>query len=358
MSLSAMSKEDAKRYLSPKGYWVDDPFLSYVKGFEALDDAAEDAMRLFIEVDRIKLNLFPTKVSEGFCIEHSDKKIKNDLTAYFLDTRYGLNDRLYGHFHRLSHFLMGIAEHLLIEGEAFYAIDWGHRNINGYEFVLPLRFRYLRTCTMRVKRKNGHIIKFYQKYSWIGQLLNQKRYGRDESDKLREVEFDKSEVFYTRYPFGGESPAKESLKYVRKILNFWDFGYYQSKGAAYPEIHDISVERARFRTYKEENRKHELIRGKIRKIFNYVYEGKITQFYDVYQVVQFKKRLNDFRNYLIREFNAQVLNVLAQKNRFEEAPKIRLKGIMTNQEIDRIHEKFKRREITLKQFIESFKIDL
>lgn len=349
-----MSKEESKRSVSAKGYGVDDPFLSYVKGYRELDDAAGDAMRLSIEIDHIISSLYPHKIWDGFCVEHPDKEVKNALTHHFLQAHLRSNGQLYGDYHRFPNFLRGIAKHLLIERGAFYAIYWGQRNINGYRYVLPLRFRYLRTCTMRVKRKHGHIIKFYQKYSWIGQLLNQKKYGRDTNQKFREVEFDKSEVFYTRYPFGVESPAKASLKYVRKILNFWDFGYYQSKGAAHPKMHDISVERARFRTYKEENRKRELIRGKIRKVFNYLYEGKITQFYDAYQMVQFKKKLNDFRNYLLREFNEQVLEVVARKNRFKEIPKIFMKGIMTNHEIDSVHEKFKKREISLQQFIDFF----
>ena len=338
------------------GSHIDDPFLSYIKGHKELSEAAWDAMSLHNEIDDFALHLFPVGARKNFSLQHPDKKIKDDLTLYFVKTAYGLSDGLYGNLHELAWFLREVGRHLLIEGEAFHAIDWSDKKIEDSLYTLPLRFRYLRTSTMRVKRRHGRIIGFSQKYSWIGTLLNQRSYGRHGWEKSRKVEFDVSDVFYTRYPFGRRSPAKRAMRYVRKVFDSWDFAMYRSKGAAHPEMHEIRVEQARFRPYNEENAKRELARGKISKIFDYLYKGKMTQFYDVYQVVHFRKRLNDFRNYLIQQFNTQVLNVLAEKNGFKEAPKVGLSGLMTNQEIEKIHEMFKRKEVTLKQFIDLLRV--
>lgn len=351
-----------------KGHVFDDPLLGYIKGYHRLEAVSRNSMELSMEVDSIRHALFPlrdvpvpdrpgyiTHERNYFSIECDDPDLRRDLEMYFTDEHSFYRDGLYGQGDSVGGFLEDIAWQLLITGDEFYMIEWDEVDIKGKKYQLPIDFEYLRNETMKVRRKQGEIIGYRQKYS-IFTYLKEKRFKDWNNEKKpRSFEFEKDEVIYCQYPFAKKSPTARSLKYLKIIKKFWQFGIDQSRSGIEVESHYLPLERARYTTYASEKRKYDIARGKIRTVFNYLMDTngpRMTQYYDIYTVIRYKKYLNNFRDYLVREFNEQVLAVVAKKNSLVSVPKLVYNGFLSNTELDAALQGYKNGNLTFDQIIQ------
>lgn len=351
-----------------KGYGMDDPLLSFIKGYDRLEMTTHDIMKLSTEVESIQNALFPlrdvpvpdqpgyiTHECDYFSIRCGDPIVKKHLEAYFTNTHSWYRDGLYGYGDSVGGFLEMIAQQLLVTGDSFQTIDWDEVDIKNTKYLLPIDFGYLRNETMKVIRKNGVIARYRQKYSLFTYLKEKRFKDYDDKIKPRSYEFEKDEIIYCQYPFSKKSPTAQSMKYLATIEKFWQFGLDQSKSGAEVENCYLPIEKARYTTYVREKRKYDLARSKIRTIFNYLMDTngpKMTQFYDIYTVIRYKKFLNDFRDYLVRQFNEQILSSVARKNNLPCVPKLTYAGFLSNADMDSALRKYTDGTLTFEQMIE------
>lgn len=335
-----------------KGYWFKDPFFSLLKGFFAFEATYRDARKFSIEIDRVGSNMFPLGEDEKYLvITHSDKLIEKDLNDYFVNKFRRYRGRLYGDHFYLGNFFKDIMQQLVISGEVFYAVDWADTTIEVRHYQLPDNLRYLSTSATFVKRDaTGKVIGYKQRFSPFADLPPS---YTDERQK-RSFDFNKDEVFHVTYPMENTQPVKKSMRLLKPILKFWDFGVQQS-ASWNPKYKELSVIRAGQLKYSDQKRKYALARAKVRKNFHYllnVDDLTITEYYDIYLVREYKTELNLARRYFINQFNEQILVPFAQKNGLSEAPKLNVVGFMTDEQIDSYFQKYRNQEISSKEFIE------
>lgn len=354
-----------------KGYVFDDPFLGYITGRDEAEKVSWNAMELSSETDSIRYSLFPlrdipvvdrpgyvTHERNYFGIECDDPVLKKDLEMYFTDEHSFYRDGLYGRGDTLGGFLESIAHELFVGGDSFRMIEWEVVDVKGRKYQLPVDFEYLRNETMKIRRKHGVIVGYRQKYSLFTYFKEKRFKGWEDKEKPRSFEFDKDEVIYCKYPFAKKSPTMQSLKYLKPIKKFWQFGIDQSRSGVEVENHYLPIERARYTTYTREKRKYDIARGKIRTIFNWLMEvngPRLTQYYDVYTVIRYKKFLNDFRDYFVREFNDQILTVVAKKNNITSIPKLIYSGFVSNKDLDSVLNKYADGLLSFDQIVEVIK---
>jgi hypothetical protein len=107
--------------------------------------------------------------------------------------------------------------------------------------------------------------------------------------------------------------------------------------------------------YASEKRKYDIARSKIRTTFNYLVDTngpRMTQYYDIYTVIRYKRYLNDFRDYLVREFNEQVLAVVTKKNNFASAPRLVYSGFLSNAQLDAALQDYKDGTLPFDQIVQ------
>jgi hypothetical protein len=335
-----------------KGYWIKDELLSFIKRHSAFAATCRDGRQFSVEIDRVGSNMFSVNEDEKhFEIKHSNEDLRRYLHEYFLRKHSRLRDRLYRDHFSLGNLFNDFMQQLAIYGECFYVIDWGQKQHGEMSYFLPTGFRYLSNSTMFIKKgDNNSVVGYQQRYSPFARLS----YDLNE-DKLRRFDFENDEIFYTKYPLEEVHPVKKSIHLLKPILNFWDFGLNRGERGVNPQNKRLNVVMASHQRYSHQKRKAALTRAKVRKNFHYllnVDDLTTTEYYDIFFVARYKKELNKSREYFVSEFNRQIFEPFVIKNSLTEVPTLELVGFMTNKEIDDWLGKYKRREITSKQFVE------
>lgn len=343
-----------------QGLHIADEFSSFVKGHTDLEIAARDSMLLHGEIEGICNALFPpmtkptspgrhTLHEEYFSIKGVVLKIKKDLEQYLFTDRFFRYESLYGSGESLARFLSWIARQLMVQGESYYAIEWGESVVNGERYILPKHFHYIDPSATAPERKNWEIVQFKQLYS-LPALLT------DNTDLIRNRNFSVEDILWLQYPFGNSlSPSFSSFKYLQGIKRFWSSGTDRSQAAAEPENYQLNLVRARYKSYEQDLRGYQILRTKIQKEFHYVIsEPRLTTFYDIFVSARYMKFLNDFRSYLVSEFNTQVLKRVAEKNQFGKVPKIFIKKglLISNEVIDEHFRQFEKKELSIDEFVD------
>ncbi len=330
-----------------KGSHLPDRSLAREQGHDQLDDAIRDATRLHNEFSSAALS--PCAYGKDvFRIIFEEDSLRQVLTQHFF-TGYRSRD-VYGGAHSFNDFLHHLMNGLLLRGKVFYAIDWEKTTVGDGSLWLP-SFRYLPTATM----SKVHLFPFgsyLQKYSlweWI-------KYRRHSSyDVKLRTYFKKNEILYLKYPHTNSSPVRSCLRYLPQLADFFHSHLYRTTAMTYPEDVKFSIARARYQDSNVEMRKERLLKSKIARAFHVDEYNPlpITSYYDVYSVVKNRKFSNDFRQYLLEQFNKQVMLPLAKLNNLKAIPEVVSSGIMTNEEIDAWHKKYVSYDITLEQFIDA-----
>ena len=347
-----------------RGSHIPNDFISFIKGYEELKEVSRDATGLYREIEGIQNALYPpmqkpghkpgyvTYSEEFFEINHSKKTIRDDLTSHLLDKNY--SEKIYSNAYDLSMFFEFICRELITEGKTFYAVVWDKVKINNREYTLPIDFCYLHPSTISLKEnEKGKILLIKQRYPFWSII-------RDQFDGIYNRNVKPREAFYLSYPFSDESPAKQSLRYASMTKKFYNFGLYQGEASLSSKNHRLPVELSRYTTFSIEKLKHDLTRIKIRKNFSYLYEQQVTTYYDVYSVVRYMKYLNNFRQFLLDEFNKQIMLQIKKRNKLKKMPIIQLKDdiFVTNQKIDEAFARFQNKEINVQEFSKQTKDNL
>lgn len=334
---------------------IEDPFLSYIKGFSGLDYLVRNITDLHKETFFVRSSLFPLQRSvsgssnasntEGtFYIECEDSLVKNDLSNYLFDKYSRYRNSLYGNGDDLGSFFGTYASELMIKGIFFSEVVWDSIDIDGRTYTLPVDFNYIHPSTMGVVRKDNEVVGYKQVYSIITSFLRRKDYSYKDLIKNRKVTFSTDQIFYGYYPFSSQSPAKESMRLLKAANRFMEFSLDTATAGAYPENHQLNIERAKYKSVRLEKVKATVARSKIRKIFNYIPEAgdlKITEYYDIFTVIRYRKFLNKMRDYMVSEFNKQVVSEILRKNNLSVKVTLKYRGFLDNGEINKAFNAYK-----------------
>jgi hypothetical protein len=348
-----------------KGLWYPDIFLEYIKGYGPLGEAMRDGMEgLNKIIEGMQWSLFPSRsvpvpgypgrTTQGhdyFQIEHPNPTIREALQRYFIEMRHRGGDSLFGNYGDLSDLFSRSMSDLFLYGKAFYAIEWGEVDINGLKITLPTSFNHLHSVTTRRAWIGG----FVQTYSWLA-YLTEYHFRRElwgQPKPSRKFKFADDEIVYFKYPFGSKTPVRKTYKQVRKLRDFWKLGLDQGRANNEPDIHTLSLEKARHTLLNQAKREHDILKAKVRKEFGNTLEAglNITQFYDVYTVGRYKKYLNALRRFYVKEFNEQVLRPIALKNKWGVIPILTFGHFQTDDEIERALQDFREQKLDVNGFI-------
>lgn len=346
-----------------KFYKERDLFLSFVKGYSELERIAQDSnFGTYSEIENIFYSLFPlrekpvpgspdyiTRKRDYFYVTCEDSKVSQDLSNYFLKD-HGYGEKLYPG-NDLGDFMSWICRQIIITNENFCYVDWEEKQLKNNKLLLPSDFDFLPVETMKVKRSWNSDLVFQQKYSWFTYLA--KRRFKDWQDKIRPrvYNFKAGEIFYCRYPFSKTSSIKKIAKYLPSIMQFWMFGIHQGQANLNDKDHYWPIEKARFSTYIQEKRKHDLIKAKIAHAFSVPFaEPTTTRYYEVLIWIKYKKYLNDLRDYIVDEFNQQIFKQVKEKNNLPLI-KLEYEGFVKNYEWDQVFQNYIEHKIPWDQLV-------
>ncbi len=337
-----------------KGHSTDDPFLSFIKGHSRYEETNRDGMQFVIELRGVD-SLFPhtNNPSEFFTISHKGKNIQRILNEHFISRqRYG--DRLYGHTYDLGGFFGSLLQQSAIHGEHFYEIDWKIYDDKN-NLILVDDFRYLHSSTMHTKRDmSGNITGYSQRYSRIS--FKKKTYGSDLKNRV--TNFEPTEILRIEYPFGSPHPVKKSLKLLKTTSAYWKFNLDYARSAGSKIGMPYSAEKAKYKDYSREIRKYKLTKAKISKNFHQIdgmQDLSMTAYYDVYNVCNYLEFKMRARQFMVDEFNKQVLAPLAAKNNIKSKPILKIVGLSTESDVTELMKAFQDKVINYPEFIELLK---
>lgn len=246
-----------------------------------------------------------------------------------------------------------VLQSLLLFGKAFYKIDWAEHAENKTRWVVE-RIRWLAVETMDVVRVNEQIRGFNQEYS-----------DHCSYEDLRgiRVDFEPDEVFFVEWVFDGErergaSPLRRLIPLCKEMDEFLEYVNMLTRAMYHPEDRSYAVERARFTPWEEAKKKNEQCKIKIQDALGVMPDAPMTEYYDIYQFIKSRRRIAQIREYLVAEFNDQVVNRISKKNGFLESPRIKLVGYKSVSEIDELFDGFKRKETSNKEVVDAFRDEL
>lgn len=334
-----------------KGHSADDQFLSFVSGDSRYEETNGDGMQFVIELRGVE-SLFPhtNNPSDFFTISHRGKNIEKILNEHFI-SRQRYTDRIYGNTYDLGGFFGSLLQQSAIHGEHYYEIDWKvYEDKN--KLVLVDYFGYLHSSTMHTKRDiSGNITGYSQRFSRLS--FKQKVYGPD--IKSRVTNFATDEILYITYPFGSPHPVKKSLKLLKNTAAYWKFGLDYARSMGSKINMPYAAEKARYKEYPRVTREYKLAKAKISRNFHQIdgmQDLSMSTYYDVYNVCDYLGFKMRARQFMVDEFNKQVLAPLAARNNIKNVPVLKIVGLSTEVEVTELMEAFKSKVINYSEFIE------
>jgi hypothetical protein len=335
-----------------KGSHLQDPFLAFIEGTDVLRNSFGNGMMFNREIEDIMLSIFPYITSnEPLFILKNETFDINIITMIDLIISEQFNIVFEK---RISDFFREVLHELLIVGNAYYSIFWDNKKEYNDDFILPYCFHYLRTETMNTIYKNRRVMGYRQQYS----KHTIKKYMRQNSSLSNEPElwrfdFSPEEVIHFKYPFGNITPVQQSIPYFSTDRLFSD-SLLRMKLFIPAKRKSYKSERLRYKSFSHSKDDHDKRRAKISKLFFYVSGMNLSQrtsFYEAYRFVNYCKRMNTLRQYLIDAFNSQIMLFVASKNNIDHNLELTLnpKFFSTDEEIDRHFEDFKNENIDINQ---------
>lgn len=334
-----------------KGNIADDPFLSYIKGHSRYDETNSDGMQFVIELRSVG-SLFPytNNPSEFFTIMHRGKNIERALNEHFISRSRSFN-RIYGHVHDLGGFFGYVLQQSAIYGEHYCEMSWkDYPDKNN--LILVDDFGYLHGSTMHTKRNvSGNVIGYFQRFSRLA--LRQNNHYSD--IKNRVTHFETNEILHITYPFGDPHPVKKSLGLLKNTSAYWKFGLDYTRSMGSKIKMPYAAEKARYKDYAKKMREYKLTKAKISKNFHQI-DGmtdlSMTAYYDAFTVCEYLIHKIRARQFMVDEFNKQVLDPLAARNNIKTPPLLKIVGLSTEAEVIELMKAFDGKVINYQEFIE------
>lgn len=349
------------------GLHFDDPFKEWLNGHEKREQATKDIMKLSREVLDYRNELFPirsvpvperpgrvTLDQDFFTIEYSGNILKKYLNNYFSEESYSRTERISLGANDLAEFFMFALHELLIDGISIQAIEWGEKIIGTKKYQLPVAFHGVNPSTVKIKSTTkGYSIK--QKFSRIAVFMNT-------YFDYKNAYFENDEVLIFKHPtLYPDSPVGKSLRYLKDLKSGTAFSLLYSEALNNPTYPLLQFEKVRSKSASSFFRKEHITRVKVRRIFNQNIGGSginLTTYYQIYAYLEYKKHLNNLRDYFVSEFNKQVMERIRSKNNIKAYLTFTYKGFVKNERLDELFKDFQDRRITGNEFIEKTKDDL
>lgn len=322
---------------------LEDTFKEGIKGYSKRRWTTRDAMKFHNEIYNYRRDLFPTRSvpseknpgystldTNFFRIVSRQKTVERDMNTHFVIEKYGRNEGISYGANDLSQFFMFILQDLLMHGISMYCMEWGDVRFVRKTYSVPLYLSYVNTATVSFNRGKSEIFA-KQRYSWLTKKLN--TYYTYNNHNFME-----DETFLLTHPTHfPSSPLRESMSYIDKVREGSNFSLLQGEAFANPENHAMPIERARYDLSEKHWHAQYIARLKVRRIFKQTVGGlgvNLNTFYEAYAFAEYKKHLNDIRNYLISEFNSQILARVKEKNNITEDIVLEYAGFTSNEDID------------------------
>lgn len=349
-----------------EGLHFDDPFKEWLNKHNKREQATKDITKLSNEVFDYRNDLFPVRSvpvpdrpgrvtldQEFFTIEYSGKRLKEYLNNYFSEESYSRTEKISLGAHDLAEFFMFALHELLVDGIFINAIEWGEKKIGTKKYILPISFNGMNPSTVKIKKtQQGYSVK--QSFSPFAKFINT-------FYTYKNAFFENDEVLIFKHPFYPSSPVGISLKLLKDLKAGMTFSLLSGEALNNPTYKSMQFEKTRGKSSTSFWRKQKIARVKVRRIFNQNLGGSginLTTYYQIYAYKEYKKTLNDLREYLMAEFNKQVIERIRTKNNIKRPILMRYKGFISNDQIEELFKKFQEGKITGQEFIENTKDDL
>lgn len=345
------------------GFSVHDPVFELLDGHEV---AALNARQNFsVETRAIAEKLFPYQSSKNqrFSVTFPNSAEIEDFLSAYLTGEGSWNIRrssrhLYSsHSHLdLAEFFQQVAYLLMTDGVAYFAVEWGTIVEWRSDIILPVHFKYLPASTIKVAIGKEGVTSYTQRFNPL--------ISPDHVDELKGkvITLDASKIFATKYEFG-EPPVRLAHDLAQRKQRLSQSRV--EKFGASSNIKDMSlrVEQLRHTKQSDLHRQEQIVRAKIRKTFrlpvDHVFvrsgtlDADVTDYYRAYRLIEYLKYLQEFRNYLIKEFNVQVAHKIAEKNSFADLVEVQYVGNRPSlHEIETEYRAFTKEEITFVELVE------
>jgi hypothetical protein len=328
-----------------KGYPLRDEYLARQRGFARLQRLEESSVYVSKAVEAYAHRLFDyTRRSPHFEVQCRDQAAAQWVHDNCLER--WRDDDGYSRIGELTEVLRSLVHAVCTFGRSFCAIDFAD-SADGY-----LRFgkpRWLAVETVTPRFRFGQVTGFVQQYT---------RHAEDEEAKGTRFEFARDEVLWLQWPQTlppgrmGASPLTRVLKDAGKADEFLGWMNLHAYAGTHPENHRFEVERARYGSFDREKQRHErrvarvLSRMGVPQIFWLGTQRPMTDYFLTWELCEFGKRVSYLREYLLDEFNRQVLGAWARRNGLSEMPVIRTVGYPSPDDWQRIFAEYTRGERT------------
>lgn len=336
-----------------KGYFVPDTHLQKTKGYDVLDDLYTHNPVIHSSVNELTHSLFNLRRDEHFSIVCSSSKWRQFFSELFI--AYNPPEGLYGQSFDLANFLEGVFQSLLIFGKAFFKVDHSEKQTNQTGTIWTVqRIRWLAVETIKPIYDKGRIERFVQQYS-----------AKCEGKDLQGVktEFLPDEIFFVEWAFDddktkGVSPLVPLIPQDKMHIEFLQLMERQAYAIANPQNHSYHVERARHTSWEKAKRANEISEIEMRAILGTVLYTPMTEYYEAYYFAKIRKRIALIREYLVNQFNAQVVEPLCRKNGLTEPTRIKLVSYLSSTDIENLVRKFQQGQISKNEVISTLQKDM
>jgi hypothetical protein len=330
-----------------KGYCVPDEILSKAKGYDELENLSSYDLTIHSSIDSIFLTLFDFN-KDHLVIESPDKKWTKIFTDLLVRRNY--NREIYGQSYNLENFLRGVLHGIIVFGRAFYAVDYFNDSLVGGWVVE--RIRCLPVETITANYHNGAIKGFTQQYSSKCSFEGVQNY---------KAEFLPEEVFFTQWIFDddkGVSPLlslRDNSQTERKFMNL---AQKQFNALSHPDDHSFRTEKARYTSFEKEKKKSETAKLKSISKIGGIIRQPMTDYYDAYYFAKNRKKVASMREYLVEEFNSQILAVLSTKNGLTQPARLKIVDYLSSIEIGKLIDDHKSSKISSKELVDMLAKDM
>jgi hypothetical protein len=336
-----------------KGYFVPDAHLQKIKGYDALDDLYTHNPIIYSSVNELTHSLFNLRRDEHFSIDCSSPKWRQFFSELFI--AYDPPEGLYGQSFDLADFLEGVFHSLLIFGKAFFKVDHSEKQTGQTGTIWTVqRIRWLAVETMKPIYDKSRIKRFAQQYS-----------AKCEVKDLQgaKTEFLPDEIFFVEWVFDddktkGVSPLVPLIPHDKMNIDFLQLMERQAYAIANPQNHSYRVERAKHTSWEKAKRANEISEIEMRAILGTALYAPMTEYYEAYYFAKIRKRIALIREYLVNQFNAQVVEPLCKKNGLTEPARINLVSYLSSTDIEDLVRKFQQGQVSNNEVISILQKDM
>jgi hypothetical protein len=335
-----------------KGYFAPDPQLRKEKGYDRLYNLYTTNPIIFSSVNDASMSLFHFQRKDHFKIVCEDAKFSKFLSDLFIE---GPIEGLFGfQVYDLASFFEMLYKELLIIGQVFFQIDFLENSADDAAFTWSIRkIGWLPPETMKVKRQGGKIEKFIQQYS-------------DKFEKQNgnsRVEFCPEEILFVQWIFDGQkkkglSPLIELDSLEKKYLRIFDIMTKKAYIMAHPDDKSSGLEKAKFASWEKEKKLNEITQAKIKTKIGTVPDYPMTDYYTIYKFAESRRRTAIVREYLLEQFNLQIIDVLTAKNNFHSKASISINGYLSSNDIRNLFEEFHKGKLAQKEILNQLSTDM